>query len=58
MAGAFWYMSCEVISHTARILAEDFQKVKFIISHSQYVFLLLYTFFNDNDIDDDAVKDI
>jgi hypothetical protein len=27
MAGAYWFMSCEVLSHSARILAEDFQKV-------------------------------
>ncbi|KAG5679676.1 hypothetical protein PVAND_009230 [Polypedilum vanderplanki] len=26
MVGAFWYISCEVLSHSARILAEDFQK--------------------------------
>lgn len=28
MLGAFWYLACEVISYTARVLAEDFQKVE------------------------------
>jgi len=27
MLGAYWYLACEVLSHTARVLADDFQKV-------------------------------
>lgn len=27
MCGAYWYMSCEVLSKSAAIIAEDFQKV-------------------------------
>lgn len=27
MMGAYWYLACEVLSCTARVLAEDFQKV-------------------------------
>lgn len=34
MCGAYWYMSCEVLSKSAAIIAEDFQKVIFIIVSS------------------------
>lgn len=27
--GAYWYMCCEFLSHTARVMAENFQKVLF-----------------------------
>lgn len=27
MLGAYWYMACEMLSYTARELAEHFQKV-------------------------------
>lgn len=27
MMGAYWYLACGVVSFTARVLAEDFQKV-------------------------------
>lgn len=27
MLGAYWYLACEVLSYTARVLSEDFQKV-------------------------------
>lgn len=28
MMGAYWYLSCDTLSTTATILAEDFQKVR------------------------------
>ena len=28
MMGAYWYLACEVLSCTARVLADDFQKVR------------------------------
>lgn len=31
MMGAYWYLACEVVSCTARVLAEDFQKVTRVI---------------------------
>jgi gustatory receptor len=33
MLGAYWYMSCEALTHAARILAEHFQKVALAFNH-------------------------
>jgi gustatory receptor len=29
MLGAYWYLACDALTYTARVLAEDFQKVFF-----------------------------
>lgn len=31
MLGGYWYMTCQTISNSAAILAEDFQMVSFLL---------------------------
>lgn len=44
MCGAYWYMSCEVLSEAAAIIAEDFQKVIHLYKRLYGLFLSLIFF--------------